>query len=423
MNNIKVRTKLLVLSIFAVCSIIIMLVLSLVDAGRGVVVSVGAVLAILMAVCSILTAGSISKAMHLSVDYVERMSTGNFTQDLPEGLNAREDDFGSLGNSLKEMKIWIGKLIGNIKKQADDIEIIVEDINNSVTELNSSIEDVAGTTEDLAAGMEQTAASAAEIREASENIQIATDDMKEKASEGAREVKSIHDRSIKVEEETREQRKNVEMISSEIGSSLSVALEEAQVVTEIKVLTESIMAITNKTNLLALNAAIEAASAGAAGKGFAVVADEIRTLAEQSKDAVVKIQSVTQAVTGSVDRLSGDARKLLDFVQNDVARMLSDFSNTTTEYGKDVQYINSLVTVFSDTAQDLHRQISGIMNSIDEISNASHAGAEGTTSIAHSIDTIRNQSKRVVEEAEQTRETVEILDYEVAKISVLSEDY
>ena len=213
------------------------------------------------------------------------------------------------------------------------------------------------------------------------------------------------------------------MISSEIGSSLSVALEEAQVVTEIKVLTESIMAITNKTNLLALNAAIEAASAGAAGKGFAVVADEIRTLAEQSKDAVVKIQSVTQAVTGSVDRLSGDARKLLDFVQNDVARMLSDFSNTTTEYGKDVQYINSLVTVFSDTAQDLHRQISGIMNSIDEISNASHAGAEGTTSIAHSIDTIRNQSKRVVEEAEQARETVEILDYEVAKISVLSEDY
>ena len=61
---------------------------------------------------------------------------------------------------------------------------------------------------------------------------------------------------------------------------------------KINVLTESILQITEQTNLLSLNATIEAARAGEAGKGFAVVADEIRKVAENSKDTANKIQIV-----------------------------------------------------------------------------------------------------------------------------------
>lgn len=419
MDQLPIRVKLIILCVLGVLSTLLLVIFDVLNTQDRVSLTAGIVLIVVQILVAIFITANISRAMKISIDYIERMSTGNFTQDLPEELKERQDDFGNLGDSLKEMKLSVGALIGAVKKQADDIEEAVESINESVEELNSNIEDVAASVDALASGMDETAASAAEIKETSELIKASTEDMTKRAEEGALEVKAIYDRSTKIAEETGRRQSNVQRLSSEISGRLSKALEDAKVVEQIGVLTESIMAITNETNLLALNAAIEAASAGEAGRGFAVVADEIRNLAEQSKDAVVKIQNVTQAVTGSVENLSEDSGKLLDFVETDVAEMLSDFSATTEQYGKDVQYMDSLVSGFADTAQELNSRIMGIMSGIDEISDASQAGAESTNMIARSTDNIRNQSSQVVKEAGKTRETVEILDYEVSKIAVL----
>ena len=419
MGLLPIRVKLILLSVIGALSTLILVILDIMNTADGVSITTGIVLILVQILVAFYITANIGRAMKISIDYIERMSTGNFTQDLPDELKDRQDDFGNLGDSLKEMKLSVGALIGAVKGQADDIEEAVESINESVGELNSSIEDVAMSVGALASGMDETAASASEIKETSELIKVSTEDMARRAEEGANEVKAISDRSTKTAEETSKRQRNVKALSDEISGRLSKALEDAKVVKEIDVLTESIMAITNETNLLALNAAIEAASAGEAGRGFAVVADEIRSLAEQSKDTVVKIQNVTQAVTGSVGNLSEDSGKLLNFVETDVAEMLEDFSATTEQYGKDVQYMDSLVSGFADTASELNQQIMGILSSIDGISDASQAGAESTNMIAQSTDNIRERSAFVVKEAEKTRDTVEILDYEVSKIAVL----
>ncbi|MFC0162831.1 methyl-accepting chemotaxis protein [Bacillus capparidis] len=58
--------------------------------------------------------------------------------------------------------------------------------------------------------------------------------------------------------------------------------------------------IIKKTTMLSLNASIEAARAGEHGKGFSVVAQEIKSLSDQSRDAVNQSSQLLSAIEESV---------------------------------------------------------------------------------------------------------------------------
>ncbi len=180
--------------------------------------------------------------------------------------------------------------------------------------------------------MEETAASSETIKNMSHEIEAAAKNIALRSQDGAEQAVDIHERAAKVQEDTRNQREHARQMHNELSESLTHALEEAKVVQEIEVLSSAIMEITEQTNLLALNASIEAARAGEAGRGFAVVASEIGGLAEQSKQTVSKIQSVTEEVTAAVENLSQDAERLLEFVATDVVESYDMFDGVATAY-------------------------------------------------------------------------------------------
>lgn len=378
----------------------------------------GFVLILLVALFIILISREIISSLKKAVGYNNLLGSGDFSTDLPDAFLARKDDFGNLARTMNQMKKNISTLIGQIHEESDSIKDAAMDINNEVSSVNGEMETVSATTEELAASMEEVAAASQEIIAMSQKINASSQTISKKSEEASHRVDEIAKRAGEAMEFAENDHKAASNISGRIRNDLGQALENVKVVEQINVLSEAIMSITSQTNMLSLNASIEAARAGEAGKGFAVVADQIRVLAEQSKQAVVDIQTITGQVNEAVDELASDAKELLEFVSKDVSRSYRSFEDTAQAYKDDSQYIDALITEFKDESGHLAQAIDGIMTAIEEVSTSTDEGAKGTTDIAQRISDVVLKTEKMTHSAAHTNERVEILGDEVGKFKI-----
>ncbi len=372
---------------------------------------------ILISVLTLITI-SIVKPLKKSLAHIEEIAQGDFSKEFEQDLLKRKDDFGQLADSLEKMRSEMKELIGEVKSEALEITGMVQEIDTSLQALDDQIENVSATTEELAAGMEETAASSEEINAMSHEIESAAKSIAERSQDGANEADEIRERAVKIKKDTDENDRRTRSIHEEINESLIKALDDIKVVDQISVLAKSIMDITGQTNLLALNASIEAARAGEAGKGFAVVADEIRVLAEQSKAAVAHIQEVTVNVTAAVENLANDAERLLEFVGNDVVESLGGFAEMANSYNSDAANVDSLVTDFSASSEQLLASINGVMDAISDVSKTATEGATGTTDIAEKVGNVVQEAEAIKQKAETTYHSAEKLQKNVERFIV-----
>lgn len=377
------------------------------------------IIALIIEVILILFIGKrIVTSLKRTMEFIEILATGDFSKPIDSSILERRDDFGVLANALNKMRLAIQKLLGKVIEETESITNIVANVNSSVQELNGDIEGVSATTEELAASMEETSASSETITNTTNEISLAARNIATRAEDGASQVILIQQRAQSTKSNVEESITETNQVGASIRQKVENAIKKVEVVEQISVLSDSIMSITAQTNLLALNAAIEAARAGEAGKGFSVVADEIRNLADQSKDAVIEIQKVTEDVAAAVKQLSEQANGLLEFLSHSVVKDYDNFRNVTELYNTDASYVNELITDFSATSEELLASVESILSTISGISEASFEGAKGTTDIAERSSSVLEYSEKVLNMVIQAKEGAESLRNEISAFRI-----
>lgn len=375
-------------------------------------------LILIVSLLILLISKEIISSVKKAVRYNALLGSGDFSTELPDAFLSRKDDFGSLAKTMNQMKGSVGALIGQIRKESDSIKDASADISGEASSVNGEMETVSATTQELAASMEEVAAASEEIIAMSHEINATSQKISSKSGEASERVSEIAKRAEEAMEYAENDHKAASSIARRIRKDLGQALENVKVTEQINVLSEAIMSITSQTNMLSLNASIEAARAGEAGKGFAVVADQIRVLAEQSKQAVVDIQTITGQVNEAVGELASDAKELLEFVSTDVSKSYRSFELTVQAYKDDSRYIDELITEFNDESEHLTQAIGNVMQAIEEVSTSTDEGAKGTTDIAQRISDVVQKMEKMTRSAASANERAQSLAKEVSKFKI-----
>lgn len=324
-------------------------------------------------------------------DYLQSAAQNGIHEEIPEVLKSRDDEIGKAANALE----YILKTYSEKNRQENENEIR-DKILNSLDILGSEIKNAIEITDNFAKIMGNTTETSENIAASTLDIAGSVQFITEKTSQRVITAEEIEKRAEELKNRVIESKQKAQMIFDGTKAELEKAIENAKVVEQISILSESIVHITSQTNLLALNASIEAARQGEAGRGFTVVAEEIRKLAEQSKGVVTKIQDFTVQVNDSVNHLADSSNKLLEFMSTDVNNDYISMLEIADKYNQDASFVRSMVSDFDSTSNDLLKSVDNVLHDIDNISQSASDCADNTLVIKEKLEGIYNQFNNVL---------------------------
>ncbi|WP_440588349.1 methyl-accepting chemotaxis protein [Bordetella genomosp. 11] len=166
---------------------------------------------------------------------------------------------------------------------------------------------------------------------------------------------------------------------TEVANVMGEIRQEAQKISEITGLIDS---IAFQTNILALNAAVEAARAGESGRGFAVVASEVRALAQRSATAAKDIRGL---ITASLDKTDNGARKA-----DDAAAVMGEIVDS-------VERVATIVAEIGHASQTQRTGIDEVNAAVAEIDELTRQNGALVTAAAGASKTLEAQSAQLME--------------------------
>ncbi len=294
---------------------------------------------------------------------------------------ATRDEIGQLAGSFNSMVTSLRGLLADSRTMTGEVASSSSEIATASQQQVSSLNQTAASLNQITTTAEQFKATMQEFADRAQAVQEAADETAERANEG---------RTLTVDSTARIEQ--VRANSQAAGASVLNLAEQMQRIGEI---TATVNEIAEQTKLLALNASIEAARAGEEGRGFAVVATQVRELANQSKAAAGRIESLV----------------------TDTQKSMQDVVGKIEEGGRLSEDSTELVRRVTEAFDEIVQAISRTREAMSQINLGAKQQEQGITELVASITEIDTGMKESLAAAEQTQKSIVAIDQRIRALN------
>ena len=317
------------------------------------------------------TIKQVSDAAALLSKTADLIASGDFTGRVDIKT---EDELEELGGAVNDMVEKLGGSLQQVQQAVNESTVAVMQIATTAqeqermtTQQSVAMSEISQTIQELNAASQTTALQAESV--SSKSLESA-----DIARRGRADVETNVSMMLALRDRFRQTSDRIAHLSEQIA--------------QIGTITRTVADFAAQTNLLALNAAVEAARAGEQGRGFAVVAAEIRKLADQSKTATERIDSLTHEVQRASDE------SVMAMIEG--SRNVDDNASHAAQTG---QAIAEIIETLQHT-----------VDSMQEIALAAKQQSHGIEQVTQSITSINAAMRDTVSATGQTQEATSRLN-------------
>lgn len=322
----------------------------------------------------------LQKTVEEYADHMSRIGQGNLKDRLviTSSDKNKHDPLITLGYKLNDMTANLHNLINEMQQVALKVNVTGSQIQSALTQQTASVVEQEATIAQTLMTFEEIRSAVAQTADVAQNVARASQQSVEVSRHGEQAVLASID--------------GMNAIGQRVQSIAETILLLSKHTQQIGEITETVNDIADQSKLLALNASIEAARAGTEGKGFSVVAMEVRQLAEQSREATIRIRSILNQIQQATN----------------TAVMVTEEGSKGTEAGMALvqqagQSIQNLANVIQQASQaalqiaaSTHQQTNGMdqlaiaMTQIKQASVQSSVGIRQTEQSIHELSSMAN---------------------------------
>ena len=296
--------------------------------------------------------GPVKKATKQVDELVEgiRCNKGDITKRIHVGSR---DEVGRLAIAINDLVAQMQIIIRAITEGCGQMEEKQADIISNVEKVNATADHTMRNLGVMSRGMQLVTGAIEGVQQDTGVLDHTVENMLEVAQNGRNYAADIKEKASKMKVTAVESKQEATLVMKEIDTAMTESIANSRQIHKITELTEEILGIAGTTNLLALNASIEAARAGEAGRGFAVVAEEIRKLADSSRESANNIQEISNRGVESVEELSENATRLLEFMNTRVMKDYDALEDTGSNYHEAADHVDEMMNEFGQKIDEL----------------------------------------------------------------------
>ena len=296
--------------------------------------------------------GPVKKATKQVDELVEgiRCNKGDITKRIHVGSR---DEVGRLAIAINDLVAQMQIIIRAITEGCGQMEEKQADIISNVEKVNATADHTMRNLGVMSRGMQLVTGAIEGVQQDTGVLDHTVENMLEVAQNGRNYAADIKEKAGKMKVTAVESKQEATLVMKEIDTAMTESIDNSRQIHKITELTEEILGIAGTTNLLALNSSIEAARAGEAGRGFAVVAEEIRKLADSSRESANNIQEISNRVVESVEELSENATRLLEFMNTRVMKDYDALEDTGSNYHEAADHVDEMMNEFGQKIDEL----------------------------------------------------------------------